>query len=318
MEERSHLAIGEVLTLLREEFPDVTISKIRFLESQGLVDPERTPSGYRKFYDADVARLRWILLQQKENFLPLKVIKDRLGELDASGRAVLTTEASQAPLGLDPSSPAASENAEPGAEPSTAGSLNGGAPEGSPAPVSAAAEEQAAVGGVAGARLGAGATAATEPGGDDARAGGPSDDEASAGRAEAETPPRRSSSEYADRGPMPAGAAGTGPNFARRSVLGAPPGSSPAPTRPGRLEPRLAERGPLVGRGSERRPSDRARVGERARPESPAPPGALGVPPSRGTSAGGTLSGTGISAAAPASSRPGPIGSGGSPRERAE
>src|SRR5947209_3424732 len=77
--DRAYLSIGEVLSLLKDEFPDVTISKIRFLESQGLLDPERTPSGYRKFYDADVDRLRWILRQQKENFLPLKVIKGRLG-----------------------------------------------------------------------------------------------------------------------------------------------------------------------------------------------------------------------------------------------
>src|SRR3984957_20649437 len=77
MAERSHLSIGEVLSLLREEFPDVTISKIRFLESQGLVDPERTPSGYRKFYEHDVERLRWILRQQREHFLPLKVINGR-------------------------------------------------------------------------------------------------------------------------------------------------------------------------------------------------------------------------------------------------
>ena len=80
MPERAHLSIGEVLSLLREEFPDVTISKIRFLESQGLLDPERTPSGYRKFYDEDVERLRWILRQQREHFLPLKVIKGRLVE----------------------------------------------------------------------------------------------------------------------------------------------------------------------------------------------------------------------------------------------
>jgi DNA-binding transcriptional MerR regulator len=78
----SHLSIGEVLSILREEFPDVTISKIRFLESQGLIDPERTPSGYRKFYDADVSRLRWILHQQRENFLPLRVIKERLDDMD--------------------------------------------------------------------------------------------------------------------------------------------------------------------------------------------------------------------------------------------
>ena len=75
-----HQSIGEVLAALRDEFPDVTISKIRFLESQGLIDPERTPSGYRKFRDGDVARLRWILHQQKDNFLPLKVIKSRLDE----------------------------------------------------------------------------------------------------------------------------------------------------------------------------------------------------------------------------------------------
>lgn len=74
----THLSIGEVLGLLQQNFPDVTISKIRFLESQGLIDPERTPSGYRKFYEPDIERLRWILHQQRENFLPLKVIKDRL------------------------------------------------------------------------------------------------------------------------------------------------------------------------------------------------------------------------------------------------
>jgi DNA-binding transcriptional MerR regulator len=73
-----HHSIGEVLATLRDEFPDITISKIRFLESQGLIDPERTPSGYRKFRDGDVARLRWVLGQQKDNFLPLKVIKARL------------------------------------------------------------------------------------------------------------------------------------------------------------------------------------------------------------------------------------------------
>jgi DNA-binding transcriptional MerR regulator len=86
--DRSYLSIGEVLAHLQEEFPDVTISKIRFLESQGLIDPERTPSGYRKFYEIDVERLRFILHEQKEHFLPLKVIKDRLdsGEtLDDNG-----------------------------------------------------------------------------------------------------------------------------------------------------------------------------------------------------------------------------------------
>ncbi len=84
MTSRTYLSIGDVLTLLREEFPDVTISKIRFLESQGLVNPERSPSGYRKFFEHDVERLRWVLRQQREHFLPLKVIRDRLadGDLD--------------------------------------------------------------------------------------------------------------------------------------------------------------------------------------------------------------------------------------------
>ncbi|MEY2582546.1 MAG: hypothetical protein QOE09_2395 [Ilumatobacteraceae bacterium] len=78
MQEHPYLSIGEVLGLLLEEFPDVTISKIRFLESQGLIDPERTASGYRKFYDNDVDLLRVILREQRENFLPLRVIRDRL------------------------------------------------------------------------------------------------------------------------------------------------------------------------------------------------------------------------------------------------
>ncbi|MGE0880534.1 MAG: MerR family transcriptional regulator [Acidimicrobiia bacterium] len=78
MSDRDYLSIGEVLGLLQDEFPDVTISKIRFLESQGLIDPERTASGYRKFYDIDIERLRWILRAQKDDYLPLKVIKDRL------------------------------------------------------------------------------------------------------------------------------------------------------------------------------------------------------------------------------------------------
>ncbi len=75
-----HLSIGEVLALVQADFPDVTISKIRFLESQGLIAPERTASGYRKFYDSDIDRLRWILGQQRDHFLPLKVIKRMLDQ----------------------------------------------------------------------------------------------------------------------------------------------------------------------------------------------------------------------------------------------
>ncbi len=81
------LSIGEVLGLLLEEFPDITISKIRFLESQGLISPERTASGYRKFYNDDVELLKVILTEQRRNFLPLRVIKDRLnsGQIDPTG-----------------------------------------------------------------------------------------------------------------------------------------------------------------------------------------------------------------------------------------
>ncbi|MCQ3813254.1 MAG: MerR family transcriptional regulator [Acidimicrobiia bacterium] len=75
-----HHSIGEVLSLLQAEHSDVTISKIRFLESQGLIAPERTPSGYRKFYASDIVRLRWILGQQRDHYLPLKEIKKRLDE----------------------------------------------------------------------------------------------------------------------------------------------------------------------------------------------------------------------------------------------
>ncbi len=76
----SLLNIGEVMTRLEAEFPDVTVSKIRFLESRGLLTPGRSPSGYRQFAEADVARLTWILRQQRDHFLPLKVIGDLLAE----------------------------------------------------------------------------------------------------------------------------------------------------------------------------------------------------------------------------------------------
>ena len=75
---RAYRSIGEVLSLLEDEHPDLTISKIRFLESQGLIAPQRTPSGYRKFFEADIERLNWVLIQQRDHFLPLKEIKRRL------------------------------------------------------------------------------------------------------------------------------------------------------------------------------------------------------------------------------------------------
>ncbi|MBV9446209.1 MAG: MerR family transcriptional regulator [Streptosporangiaceae bacterium] len=75
---RGRFGIGEVLAQLRPEFPDISTSKIRFLESEGLIEPERTRSGYRKFGAADVQRLRHILTLQRDSYLPLRVIKERL------------------------------------------------------------------------------------------------------------------------------------------------------------------------------------------------------------------------------------------------
>ena len=76
------MTIGEVLGQLRGDFPDITISKIRFLESEGLIEPARSPSGYRKFDHADVERLRFILAAQRDESLPLRVIRERLEACD--------------------------------------------------------------------------------------------------------------------------------------------------------------------------------------------------------------------------------------------
>jgi len=75
--QRTH-TIGEVINLVRPEFPDVTVSKIRFLESKGLIHPERSASGYRMFTDEDVHRIQYVLTEQRDHFLPLKVIKSKL------------------------------------------------------------------------------------------------------------------------------------------------------------------------------------------------------------------------------------------------
>ncbi|GAA2594273.1 MerR family transcriptional regulator [Actinomadura fulvescens] len=84
---RALMTIGDVLGLLRADFPDITISKIRFLEAEGLIEPQRSPSGYRKFGQADVDRLRYILTAQRDHYLPLRVIKQRLDAQDR-GEAV--------------------------------------------------------------------------------------------------------------------------------------------------------------------------------------------------------------------------------------
>src|SRR3954447_5720093 len=79
---RARLSIGEVLSQLRGDFPGLNISKIRFLEAEGLIEPEQTPSGYRKFSHQDVERLRYVLTCQREHYLPLKVIREHLDAID--------------------------------------------------------------------------------------------------------------------------------------------------------------------------------------------------------------------------------------------
>jgi len=82
--EEKHLSIGGVIALLSPEFPDLTVSKVRFLENEGLVTPERTPSGYRRFSVEDRERLRYVLTAQRDRYLPLKVIREELEALDAA------------------------------------------------------------------------------------------------------------------------------------------------------------------------------------------------------------------------------------------
>jgi len=106
--------IGEVLTNLKEDFSDVTISKIRFLESEGLISPARTSSGYRTFNEDDVDRLRFILTAQRDHFLPLKVIRERLERLDAEDSAV---DAATSPAVSDRRDNGSADG--PGREPST-------------------------------------------------------------------------------------------------------------------------------------------------------------------------------------------------------
>ena len=120
---RDYLSIGEVLDSVQADFPDVSISKIRFLEAEGLISPERTASGYRKFYDGDVARLRYILSLQRDHFLPLRVIKDRLRDVDSNGGA-LPDPASDAGAGSGSTTPARTGEGAPAA---ASGATNGSA-----------------------------------------------------------------------------------------------------------------------------------------------------------------------------------------------
>jgi DNA-binding transcriptional MerR regulator len=106
---RDGLSIGAVLTQLRPDFPDVTISKIRFLEAEGLISPARTESGYRQFTDVDVARLRFVLAAQRDHYLPLKVIRQQLAAADGAVHPAATAR----PLAAVPALPTADDFDEP-------------------------------------------------------------------------------------------------------------------------------------------------------------------------------------------------------------
>ncbi len=109
-------SIGQVLAVLRPDFPEISISKIRFLESEGLVAPERAASGYRRYTDADVERLRYVLGVQREHYVPLKVIRDHLAQIDR-GLTPPSLGSIRQPDGSDGQEPAAAAPAAPPSSP---------------------------------------------------------------------------------------------------------------------------------------------------------------------------------------------------------
>lgn len=104
-------SIGQVLSVLKSDFPEVSISKIRFLESEGLISPERAPSGYRRYAESDIARLRYILTVQQSHYLPLKVIREHLEALDRGEDPPRLEPLTGAAAATDVPSPHASANA---------------------------------------------------------------------------------------------------------------------------------------------------------------------------------------------------------------
>jgi DNA-binding transcriptional MerR regulator len=132
------MSIGEVLGILKPEFPDITVSKIRFLEGAGLVQPDRSASGYRKFSEDDVARLRFVLRAQRDQYLPLRVIRQRLADLEQAGGLEARTAQGPAagssagsPEAESSGDPAGGPPAAPGAGTAAAGPAGAGGPAGS-------------------------------------------------------------------------------------------------------------------------------------------------------------------------------------------
>jgi hypothetical protein len=168
------MSIGEVLGILKPEFPDITVSKIRFLEGAGLVQPDRSASGYRKFSEDDIARLRFVLRAQRDQYLPLRVIRQRLADLEQAGglestpgtASGLPTPAGGAGAGVAGAGPAGTGGAgagSPGAGGAGGGSAaTGGAGAGSPGASGGAAGSPAGTGtpGAGGAGTGAPGTGA--------------------------------------------------------------------------------------------------------------------------------------------------------------
>lgn len=152
------MSIGEVLGILKPEFPDITVSKIRFLEGAGLVQPDRSASGYRKFSEDDVARLRFVLRAQRDQYLPLRVIRQRLTDLEQVG-------------GLDAKAGQAGGGAA-GAEASAAGSPGAVRPGAEAGPGSGAAGSGATGTGPGAGSSGAGASGNRSPGAGAAEPGG--------------------------------------------------------------------------------------------------------------------------------------------------
>ena len=122
-------SIGQVLAVLRTEFPEISISKIRFLEAEGLITPQRAPSGYRRYTEGDVERLRYVLSVQRQHYLPLKVIREHLDQIDRG----------QAPLSLDHRVAVGGGSA--GGVPPAGGSVVGGPVGHGPSPSAAAAKQ---------------------------------------------------------------------------------------------------------------------------------------------------------------------------------
>lgn len=119
--DRPTMSIGQVLAALKPDFSDVSVSKIRFLESEGLIDPQRTASGYRKFSQNDLDRLRMILRLQRDSYLPLKVIREHLAALDAGIDAPTPVATpSPAPVASVPNAPADGGTAAPAPAPPAA------------------------------------------------------------------------------------------------------------------------------------------------------------------------------------------------------